>query len=117
MRKRFVYLNSNWWWGKNVTIITSDAMATVEVGANNETPDYGYVSGLLVHESQRRKGVGRELMQEVERQARAMGMKHLYLGARKTSFVVGWYMRMGYRVCEECTEENHDLLFSMMKDL
>lgn len=117
MRKRFVYLKNSWWWGESTTIITGDAMAVVGLSVRNDSPGYGYVEELQVHESIREKGVGRELMQEVERLAREMGLKHLYLGARKTSFVVGWYMRMGYYVCEECTEYNPDLLFTMMKDL
>lgn len=93
-------------------------MATVTLSVLDDNDDgYGYVHSLQVHESMQRKGIARELMQEVEQQARAMGLKHLYLGARKTSFVVSWYMRLGFRVCEDCTESNPALLFTMMKDL
>ncbi len=117
MRKLYYYLRANWYWGKSIDIIVKDCVATVCLSVRDDSPEYGYVSSLIVDELHRGKGIGRDLMAEVERQARIMGLKHLYLGARKTSFVAGWYMRLGFRVCEECMEEGTDLLFSMMKDL
>ncbi len=115
MKKHYIYLMASWWWGKSITVNTSDAMATVTLSVL-DGEEYGCVDGLIVHESQRRKGVGREMMQEIERFARVMGLKGLYLGARKTSFVAAWYMRLGYHVCEDNTTDNRGLLFSMMKE-
>ncbi len=112
------YFKNTWWWGQSITIVRCDGKAMVSLSVFNEyTSNCGYVNELIVHESIRRKGVGRAMMQEVERQARMMGLDYIYLGARKTSFVAGWYMRLGYYVSENCTEECPELLFTMIKDL
>ncbi len=111
------YFKNTWWWGDGLTITSSDGKAIATLSVTNDAPYCGFVSGLMVHESVRRRGRGRAMMQEVERQARMLGLDYIHLGARKASFVVEWYMRLGYYVSENNVEECPELMFTMIKDL
>lgn len=56
------------------------------------------VAKLMVHTGSRRGGVGRALMEEVERQARAAGRSTLVLDTREGDPAERLYRRLGYQV-------------------
>jgi len=59
----------------------------------------GWVNYLAVHESQRRSGLGRALMAEVEARLRALGCPKLNLQVRsENQTALAFYDRLGFRV-------------------
>lgn len=65
----------------------------------------GYISELFVHESDRGKGVGRKLLEEVNEQAIKRGCTRLMLvnGRNRESYKRGFYQKLGWKERQEVT--------------
>jgi ribosomal protein S18 acetylase RimI-like enzyme len=72
-----------------------------------ELRDYAYLGDLFVRAAHRKRGIGRALVAEAERIARARGVKRIWLGVLHGNPAEAAYRRMGYR----------DYALDMIKDL
>ncbi len=111
-----VVFENEWWWGHSTTFITTDGKATVVLSVRKDSPEWGYISSFMVHDSVRRQGIGTALMKETEERARQKGLKYLYLQADKSKFVKEWYERLGFVDKGDAEDtEGHDV--QMQKEL
>ena len=102
-----------WWWGKTVTLLHRQGIATVEVQLDNDYPNTAHIKGLSVFEYKRRNGVGTELLSIAEQIAKRYGKKYVELSADKTKeWLVGWYQKNGYTIIHI---DEHE--YTMMKVL
>lgn len=90
---------NKWWWGKTITFIKDGGKATVELQMDDNYPRVVFIKGLSVIESERRKGLGTELLALCERVARKECAKFLQLTADKEKeWLVEWYKKHGFVV-------------------
>lgn len=106
-----------WWWGKSFTIIVEGGRGMVMLSIENERTDAGAITSLQVLEEERQKGVGTQLMKRVERVAREQGLEQIYLSARKGTFLVPWYRKLGFEIYDENPEGQQGFTVSMNKKL
>ena len=95
-----------WWWGKSYVFVTADGKALVTLSIEDERTDCGFVHSLMVLESERQKGIGTQLLKTVESKARQIGLQQIYLEARKGTFVIDWYRRLGFEIYDENPKES-----------
>jgi GNAT superfamily N-acetyltransferase len=62
-----------------------------------ELRDYAYLGDLFVREAHRSQGIGRALIAEAERLARARGVKRILLGVLPGNPAEAVYRKLGYR--------------------
>lgn len=114
------YLNyiqhvNTWFWGKTDTIVHKEGIATVELQLDDNYPAIAFVKGLLVYESNRKQGLGTEMLKLCEMIARGMGYKYLQLSADKTKdWLVAWYQKMGFEII--CKDEHEYTMLKRIKE-
>ena len=94
----FFHTNS-WWWGKSIDIVKDDGTAIVCVKFDEKTfPKAGYICGLSVIVTERRKGLGWVMMQYAINTCRDYGMTfaRLHVDA-KNIWLREWYERLGFK--------------------
>lgn len=97
MSGTLVYITNEWRWGKSVTINLSNGKGAVEIdyetGGNT-----GYICNLILAGSERKRGIGRELMESAERDILREGRcwANLRVEADKER-LINWYESQGYR--------------------
>ena len=85
-----------WHWGRQVTIILAGGRALCHVSIENENKSRAWLSGVSVCEKSRHRGLGNELLQAAERNARKRGAELLCLWADPNDWPIEWYKRKGY---------------------
>jgi ribosomal protein S18 acetylase RimI-like enzyme len=79
-----------------VGIVREQVVATVMAGYEGHR---GWINYLAVAPNHRRLGIGRQIMQEAERELRALGCPKVNLQVRSSNqAVVAFYERLGYSV-------------------
>lgn len=103
----YIVIHANEWkWGRSFDIISNDGHATVSVSVTKEEPEQAYISGLSVHESSRREGLGKKMMDFAIDVARQNTCKYAYLLTDKDSFVFEWYKRLGFKYYGDRPNDN-----------
>lgn len=92
---------NKWWWGHTISYAFLDGLALVELEVSDGKPNIAFISGLMVHESIRRNGVGTQIMHAIEDEVRRMGISILQLDVEHDSFAKEWYSRLGFYGVEE----------------
>ena len=92
----FVWHRNTWPWGKSVRIIKSDGSAVIDMYFVDDNPGVCQISGLLVEESQRRKGFAKRLMDVCEAYCLEHGIFRIDLDSVLTDWVQEFYMRRGF---------------------
>jgi len=64
-----------------------------------------YIEGISVSPKVRRLGMAATFMNLIYQLAISDGIRSLILKVKKDSWVVDWYLRLGYRHFKECEEE------------
>jgi len=114
MNERYYVHINRWWWGSSTDIVKKDGTAIVCVKFDEKYfPRTGYICGLSVVESSRKKGVGNDMMQLALADCRAQNMTfaRLHVDAKNT-WLREWYERLGFK--ELSRDENE---IEMIKDL
>ncbi len=106
-----------WWWGKSFTIIVKGGRGTVTLSIDNDRTDAGAIISLQVLEEERQNGIGAMLMKLVEELARKRGLEQIYLCARKGTFLIPWYRKLGFEIYDEDPEGQQGFTVSMNKML
>ena len=92
----FVVHKNIWTWGNSNIVITSDGTGTCTVQFFEDEPEIAYITGLSVHESVRKQGIGKQLLHECEKIAKENKKKILKIHCDKNTFVYDWYIREGF---------------------
>lgn len=110
--KYFIHSNG-WWWGCSYFIARRDGSGIVEVVFDRSMPETMYIESLSVLESERRRGIGRSLLELCEEIAFQEGKVFLSLSVEfGKDWLLAWYKRFGFRIYR--VEEN---TFTMIKEL
>lgn len=95
-----VYYHTNqWWWGQSVDIVKSDGTAIVCVKYDEKSfPKCGYICGLSVHETERKKGIGEKMMKYafMSCAAHRVNFARLHVDI-KNIWLREWYERLGFK--------------------
>lgn len=109
------YLPVDWHWGKSITIIAhlkDGGYATVNLSFENNNPGVAFISDLIVCETSRKKGYGKQLITLCEGLAEQEGMFRIDLKAEKrVPFLKHMYESLGYKQVDE------DSIWSMFSKL
>ena len=97
----YVWHRNTWPWGKSVRIIKSDGSAVVDMYFEDDNPGVCHISGLMVEESQRRKGFAKRLMDVCEDYCLEHGIFRIDLDSVLTDWVRSFYMRRGFLPIKE----------------
>ena len=109
----FFHINT-WWWGHSVDIVKDDGTAIVCVKFDEKAfPKTGYICDLSVIESERKKGLGRQMMKYALMSCadHRMTFARLHVDA-KNIWLREWYERLGFK--ELSRDENE---IEMIKEL
>ena len=82
-------------WGKK-SIITYDGDGIVALDIDNEQPSVGYIHDLVVAESQRKQGIGTELLEAAINEAENKGCNKVCLWADPVEWLLKWYESKGF---------------------
>lgn len=93
---------NTWAWGRCWTIIREDGLASIKLLLRNDDPERvsAWLTDLIVHESARRKGYGKQIFEHVFQKARELDIKNLYLYVDADEWVREWYERNGFLFCD-----------------
>lgn len=96
---KFVYHICDWYWGKTIKIITDDGLGTIRISSDKDKPAQVMIDSFSVANEARGKGIGKQLLAEAERKTKETWpfASKIILYAEKNSWVVGWYIRNGYK--------------------
>ena len=87
---------NTWWWGKTITLLSTDGYSTVELQFDNSLPNMAVIKGLMVFSTRQREGYATEMMNLCEHIAKKEGAKFLQLSVNKEQgWLVDWYKRLG----------------------
>ena len=114
METKVIVHSNSWYWGTSVDIVKDDGTAMVGVKFDEKSfPKTGYICGLSVVESSRKKGVGNDMIQLALAECRTQNMifARLYVDA-KNIWLKEWYERLGFK--ELSRDENE---IEMIKEL
>jgi ribosomal protein S18 acetylase RimI-like enzyme len=76
-----------------------------------------YPSTLVVAQAHRKEGIGRELMNEIERIAKEKGAHKIYLETGKSWSAVRFYKKLGYQVTAELPNHFFHVNFLLLTKL
>ena len=86
---------NKWFWGNCSTIVAADGFGLCRVSVEHND-NIAYLSDVIVAPSHQKQGIGNELLEVAESEARRMGASKLMLWTIPGSWMVGWYGRRGY---------------------
>lgn len=87
---------NDWFWGTDVSFITSDGMAHIAVSFQSNR-QFGWIHDLYVHPDVRRQGYATQLLALAEQEAKDRGMYAARLMVEyERKFAWDWYLRQGY---------------------
>ena len=99
METKVIVHTNSWFWGKSVDIVKVDGTAMVCVKFDEKTfPKAGYICNLSVLYTERRKGLGNEMMRYALSSCRDNNMTfaRLHVDA-KNIWLKEWYERLGFK--------------------
>ena len=92
------YIHENFWiWGRQDAIVIADGAAFCFLSVEDDNPAVAHLSNVSVHELDRRKGYGDELLNLAKDHAREMGAKMLALWVDPNIWMFEWYKRRGFK--------------------
>ena len=108
------YHRNQWWWGDSVDIVRCDGKAVICVKYDKKSfPHTGYICDLSVLSTERKKGLGWQMMQYALCDCRDRNMIYARLHVdAKNIWLKEWYERLGFK--ELSRDENE---IEMIKEL
>lgn len=96
-------VKERWWWGWSEHLIAPGG--TMEIQYDDDFPGWGWLCGLVVVKEERKKGIGRALMEKAEELIRESGKTVMRLGIEKDRlWIIEWYKRLGFSVLDMDSE-------------
>lgn len=94
--ERIIHFNK-WWWGFSEHWIFGGGKGIVKVQCDNDQPNVMFISELSVLESDRRKGIGSEILDTCEQNAKCKGKRILQLSVENDNHnLISWYKSKGF---------------------
>lgn len=112
----YVIYENDWWWGHSTTFVADDGKSMIELSVAEDTPDFGWLRCLMVHDSVQRKGRASEIMKFAEDEARLRDISCLGLAVNKSEWKKDWYLRLGFEEKGEM-EDSGGKTIQMQKEL
>lgn len=84
-------------WGNDYSFIEIHGYAVGRVYTIKEEEDNAYIEGLHVSESQRRNGIGSDMMKKLIDKCNEIGVNKITLWCEKNKWMHLWYKRMGFK--------------------
>ncbi len=116
MTSKIIKIESKWFWGSSVYLVTADGNALVKCVIDDNDKDTCELQDLNVHSDYRTRGFAKALMQEAEQVAKEHGCQFMLLWAEKDKWMRKWYERLGYYE-EEFINPVHESTMWMRKNL
>ena len=114
METKVIVHTNSWYWGSSVDIVKCDGTAMVCVKFDKKTfPKAGYICDLSVLPTERKKGLGNEMMRYALYSCRDNNMTfaRLHVDA-KNIWLREWYERLGFK---ELSRDDNEV--EMVKEL
>ena len=93
---KVVHRNESFWGSSSVIVLAGGfAIAMVSVLSNER--DAAIIHDLMVHESRRRRGLGRKLLKEAIAEAENTGARVTRIAVEPSAWQAEWYKRNGVR--------------------
>lgn len=83
-------------WGKKAIFISTFGDGVVALDIDDEQPSVGWIHDLVVAESQRKQGIGTELLDAAITKAGQMGCNKVCLWADPVDWLLKWYESKGF---------------------
>jgi len=113
MFPNYIVHENEWWWGKTLTLVHKEGLATVELQIDENYPSVAFIKGLSVFGLNRHQGLGKEMMAICEQLAEKEGKRFMQLSVtRMASWLPGWYKRLGYTIIQK---DEHE--YTMWKEI
>lgn len=84
-----------WFWGECSTIVAADGFGLCRVLRETGDPA-AHLTDVIVHPSRQKEGIGNELLEAAESEARRMGADKIILWTIPGSWLIAWYGRHGF---------------------
>ena len=99
METKVIVHTNSWWWGSSVDIVKNDGTAIVCVKFDEKSlPTQGYICNLSVLSTERKKGLGGQMMQYAINACRDRNMTFASLRVdKKNIWLKEWYERLGFK--------------------
>lgn len=105
MLGKVVHRNT-WHWGRAHVIVLDKGRALCQLSVEHGNPSVAWLSNVIVHESVRGRGLGTQLLREVDAEAKRMGVDDIYLWTYLDGWPLDWYKRHGYEFSHLDLEDN-----------
>lgn len=83
-------------WGKKAIFISTFGDGVVALDIDDEQPHVGWIHDLVVDESQRKQGIGTELLEAAIDEAKNKGCNKVCLWADPVDWLLKWYESKGF---------------------
>ena len=104
---------NDWHWGTSVDVISTRGLGRVELSFENDNPGVAYLSGLIVLEPCRGKGLATTMLDHCEGICRKRGVFRIDLDSVNVPFVVKMYERRGFKTIKQ--EEHTTRMYKMLE--
>lgn len=104
---------NTWYWGTSIDIVHKKGIGIICVKLDDDYPSTAFICDLSVFELNRKRGIGRELMQSALAVARKHGKSYaeLYVDKEK-DWLMAWYSSFGFEIVKIDAHE-----YTMLKHL
>lgn len=103
--EKYKVFESDWDWGKGITIIEDDASCYLRFHINKEDMEVAHFTIVEVDPKVRRNGHCKNIWKKAEEVAKRLGCKSIIGYAQKENICFGWYIQTGMQV-EGAKDEN-----------
>lgn len=93
---KYIEHKLGWVWGTEISLVAEDGLSFVSISFENENPGVGYISGLCVHETARRKGRASEMLSLCEYICDRERAFRIDLYSVPEDFVLKFYEKRGF---------------------
>lgn len=93
----FVVHKSDWEWGKQVTIISTDGLAYLRFHIEQSSPTLAHFTIVEVHPSVRGRGIMKEIWFYAENLAKDLGCTSIIGYSNHLKFIHKWYIKHGMK--------------------
>jgi ribosomal protein S18 acetylase RimI-like enzyme len=104
---------NEWPWGKTVTVIWSDGVATINMSFEKNNPGVCYLSGLSVIPERRREGLALIMMEECINYCQKHNIFRIDLNSVQRDWLMHFYHQLGFINIEE--NEGFMRMYKMLK--
>lgn len=115
MKENMVYYHHNTWhWGESIDIVRKDGLAKICVEFDtNSLPNVAHFCDFSVLESERRQGIGNNMLDHAFGVARKYGKAFARLYCDKTKiWLKEWYEKRGFKIFSQ-NEHEYEMIMEL----